>query len=73
MTKSLTDYELVEAAERLTKHNPKDSLPPRYGLAELFAAEEAVNILATQFIKKHGSRLESLSPGLYAQLKSWNY
>ena len=73
MTKKLTDYELVEAAEKLTRHNTKDDLPVRYTFADLLIAEEGLNRLAQQFIEKHGSRLESLSPGLYAQLKSWNY
>lgn len=71
--KSLTDYELVEAAERLTKHNSKDDLPARYSLLELAQAEQALNMLAAKFLQKHGSRLEGLAPALYLQLKSWNY
>ena len=72
VVKELTDYQLVEAAEKLALHNTKDNLPVKYSLKDLMMAEEALNLLAESFLNKHGTRLKGLAPGVFNTLKAWN-
>ena len=73
VTKELTDYQLVEAAERLMAYNPKHQLPRGYTLKELWQAEQKLNDIAANFIDKYGSRLEGLAPDHYRAIKSWKF
>lgn len=68
----MTDYEPVEAAERLIyKSDLKQPLPPHHTLMELADTSEAVTLLAKIFFKKNRDRLKSLAPTLYRELETW--
>lgn len=71
VTKDLTDYQLVEAAERLINFNPKNELPRNYTLKDLLLAEQRLNAVAAEFIDKYGPRLEGLAPDVHRTISHW--
>ena len=71
VTKDLSDYQLVEAAERLINYRPKADLPRNYSLMDLYRAEEKLMEIANEFLEKYGSRLRDLAPELHRTISNW--
>ncbi|MDC0277451.1 hypothetical protein OAK87_00585 [bacterium] len=72
MAKQLTDFEVVNGAEKLIFDTSiKSRLPYKYTLVDLAEANEAMALIAKKYLLTYGERLKALSPAYYRELGTW--